>query len=233
MSDFPRSVNVRNRTASSLLCVIATSLIFFWPSTAFAQSDQQPSLIADNLSIFLLSNPKIQKELKLTDAQIAETAGPAKKLSNEALTISFNPEYRDQPSKLKAAVQQIHVKEKAILSKLNEPQRQRLQELFYQSMGIRIFQVKKVQAALALTQEQKLGIRQITEALQSDFVAMAEKALKPGAGLPSKATREANREKSKQLANEADDKINGLLSEQQRTGLKKLKGKPFGLYSGR
>lgn len=227
----PFSKARRFHTALMLLSVISAGHFSPWTNAARAQSNTQPGAINNNLSIMLLSNPKIQKELKLSQSQIEETAAPAQQLVDEVLTLSFDPEYRKQPDKLKAAAKKLKAREQVLIEKLNPAQQLRLKQLFYQEIGIRLFQTAEAEKILKLSKEQKQDIQGVIGAMQKDLLAMVKEIQKSGAGLPSKETREANRKKSNGIVSAATEKINQVLSEQQREALTKMKGKPFPLFA--
>ena len=71
------------------------------------------------------------------------------------MSLAFNPEYRDQPGKIQAMIGKIKEKEKEMLGRLNRQQQQRLQQLFYQRLGLRLFQNVDVQKSLQLTKDQQ------------------------------------------------------------------------------
>lgn len=228
-SPFPEAR--RFHTAFMLLSVISAGLFSPGTNAALAQSNAQPEAINNNLSIMLLSNPQIQKELELSKSQIEETVAPAQQLVGEVMTLSFAPEYRKQPDKLKAALKNFKAREQALIEQLNPAQQLRLKQLFYQQLGIRVFETAEVEKILKLSEEQKQNIQGIIGAMQKELLAMFTEMQKSGAGLPSKETREANRKKSTEIVNAATEKINQLLSEQQREELTKMKGKPFPLFA--
>ena len=187
----------------------------------------------NDLSVILLNNPKVQKELNLTQSQISETAESADKLAGQIVTLSFNPEYRDQPEKVQAELQKIKAQEKTLLNVLTPEQQQRLQQIFYQSLGIRLFQNPVAQKTLQLTKEQKNEIQKIIDATREKLITIISETQKSGAGIPSLEERQATRNKSDQMMKAASDQIHLLLTPNQRKQLTLMKGKPFSLYADR
>lgn len=197
------------------------------------QRAENPTADSDNLSIILLTNPKIQRELQLTKLQIAETAEPAEKLAGQIVTLSFNPEYRDHPYKVKTELKRIRVQEAALLKGLSSQQQQRLQQLYYQSLGIRLFQNTAAEKALRLSAKQEQKIEEIIATMREQLVAILSEPQKSGAGIPSPADRQANRERSDRVMNKAMAQVQQLLTPEQRERLSEMKGKPFALYASR
>ncbi len=204
-----------------------------WGLPFQAQHAENPTADSNNLSIILLTNPKIQRELKLTKAQISETAEPAEKLAGQIVTLSFNPEYRDHPDKAKTELERIRAQEAILLQSLSSQQRQRLQQLYYQSLGIRLFQNTAAQKALRLSAKQEQEIAEIVATMREQLVAILSEPQKSGAGIPSPADRQANREKSDGVMNKAMVQVQQLLTPEQRERLSEIKGKPFALYATR
>ena len=198
-----------------------------------AQHAENPTADSNNLSIILLTNPKIQRELKLTKAQISETAEPAEKLAGQIVTLSFNPEYRDHPDKAKTELERIRAQEETLLQNLSSQQRQRLQQLYYQSLGIRLFQNTAAQKDLRLSAKQEQKIAEIVATMREQLVAILSEPQKSGAGIPSPADRQANREKSDGVMDKAMVQVQQLLTPEQRERLSEIKGKPFALYATR
>ena len=220
---------------SGLLLLGLAGLGIAWPGVArcAAQSAETGPTPVSDLSVVLLGNPQIQKELNLTKAQIAETVEPAEKLGGELVTLSFNPENRGHPEKVQAGLKKLKAREKELLGHLDPGQQQRLQELYYQSLGIRVFQSPPVQKILQLTDDQQQEIRQITGSLSKELQALFSEFRKSGSDLPSPATRQANREKADRLLQQATEAVNRTLTGRQREQLKEMKGKPFPMYAER
>lgn len=201
----------------ALLLLAAT-----WTTEARAQSPASQLQLNNQLSAILLTNTKVQKELNLTETQIAETAEPAQKLNREIMSLAFNPEYRDQPGKIQAMIGKIKEKEKEMLGRLNRQQQQRLQQLFYQRLGLRLFQNVDVQKSLQLTKDQQQKNQKILESLGNKMKAM----IATSASDPSSMVKQ-----SKRLMAEAREAINQLLTEKQREQVAQMKGKPFAPFA--
>ena len=105
---------------------------------------------------------------------------------------------------------------------MNRQQQQRLQQLFYQRLGLRLFQNVDVQKTLRLTNDQQQGIQKTLESLGNKMKAMiATSASDPGSMVSQ----------SKRLMAEAREAINQLLTEKQREQVAQMKGKPFAPFA--
>ncbi len=193
---------------------------------------------SDGLSapVIMLTNTKVQKELNLTETQIAETAEPAQKLKSEFMSLAFDPEYRDQPGKIQAMIGKIKGKEKEIFDRLNRQQQQRLQQLSYQLLGLRLFQNVDVQKTLQLTEGQQQQIKQVYETGSNKLQASMTLSKPPSRSSKEwkatwKAGLEANQEKSNRFHAEVREAINQVLTEKQREQVAQMKGKPFAPFA--
>ena len=227
-----------------LHCPLAGVALLFlatiWTTESRAQSPASPLNSGLNGSWMLLSDPKVQKELNLTETQIAETAEPAKKLNWEILSFYGNPEYRDQPEKIKTMTGKIKEKAKEILGRLNRQQQDRLQQLFYQFLGLQLlFQDSDVQKTLQLTEGQQQQIKQVYETGWNKLQASQDLSKLPGSRITKewkaawKAGMEANQEKYDRFHAEVRQAINQILTEKQREQVAQMKGKPFAPFASR
>ena len=89
----------------TLLVSLAT-----WSAEARAQTPGNQLQVNNQLSAILLINKKVQKELNLTETQIAETAEPAQKLTRDIASLALNREYRAQPEKMQAMMAEVKEK---------------------------------------------------------------------------------------------------------------------------
>ena len=218
MTTVSRFCFLRWPLAGVALLLLATT----WTTESRAQTPGNQLQLNNQLSAILLTNTKVQKELNLTETQIAETAEPAQKLKSEFMSLAFDPEYRDQPGKIQAMIGKIKEKEKEMLGRLNRQQQQRLQQLFYQRLGLRLFQNVDVQKSLQLTKDQQQKNQKILESLGNKMKAM----IATSASDPSSMVKQ-----SKRLMAEAREAINQLLTEKQREQVAQMKGKPFAPFA--
>ncbi|MCP4811935.1 MAG: hypothetical protein GY888_05460, partial [Planctomycetaceae bacterium] len=130
MTTVSRFCFLRWPLAGVALLLLATT----WTTEARAQTPGNQLQLNNQLSAILLTNTKVQKELNLTETQIAETAEPAQKLDRAIASLALNREYRAQPEKMQAMMAEVKAEEKEILGRLNRQQQQRLQQLFYQRL---------------------------------------------------------------------------------------------------
>ncbi len=218
MTTVSRFCFLRWPLAGVALLLLATT----WTTEARAQSPGNQLQLNNQLSAILLTNKKVQKELNLTETQIAETAEPAQKLDRAIASLALNREYRAQPEKMQAMMAEVKAEEKEILGRLNRQQQQRLQQLFYQRLGLRLFQNVDVQKTLQLTNDQQQGIQKTLESLGNNMKAM----IATSASDPSSMVKQ-----SKRLTAEAREAINQLLTEKQREQVAQMKGKPFAPFA--
>jgi hypothetical protein len=99
---------------------------------------------------------------------------------------------------------------------LDPAQRQRLQQIAIQQNGPRALQDPDVVAELGLSDEQKTKLAAV--------VAENTKAFETGFG---QSSRENWRDQANALADQADVRLLGVLTDEQKTKLDELKGKPL------
>ncbi|MDG2383337.1 MAG: hypothetical protein P8N76_16830 [Pirellulaceae bacterium] len=213
-------------------CFALMLLSATWVTVADAQSPGSRLQPKNQLTVGLLGNTAVQEELSLTDAQIAATVVPAKKINGEILSLAFNPELVKHPEKMKVMVDKIKEKEKVLLTHLSSQQQQRLSQLFYQRAGPMFFQDLEVQKALKLTEGQQQQIGKVSDAWKMKMQAQINDMLRQRAeqrrkGLAPQAVREANRKKSDRLLEATNEAFSQILTEKQRDQVAEMKGRPF------
>lgn len=175
---------------------------------SFAQQGRRPGMGGGN-SLFLLTQKSVQDELKLTEEQVKKVTALQEKqresfkgfkdLSKEEAKAKFE----ERAKETKKSVDEI----------LKPEQVKRLKQISIQQSGSRAFSDPEVAEALKLSDEQKEKIKGIQE---DSFKEMRE----AGRGEEGTKKREAIRKAT-------DEKVQGVLSAEQKTKLKDLTGEPF------
>jgi len=124
----------------------------------------------------------------------------------------------EQMDKLPAALS------KALKEVLDEKQQKRLRQIELQLQGTRAYTEADVQGALKLSGEQKENIATILEESAKDRTELLKEA-KGGGG-------QGMREKLEALTKETKDKVNGVLTADQRKTFRSLTGPEFKLEFG-
>lgn len=155
---------------------------------------------------FLLQNASVQGELRLSGKQKSEI----KKIMEEftkstgggkvASLSEFNEKFTETDRKL--------------LEQLDDTQRKRFSEVRYQVLSMRSLAEPDIQAALALTEEQKLAVQEFEKSERNGYL---ESAGKGPNGMKSWANGRERREAE----------YAKMLTAEQATKLKELFGPPF------
>jgi Spy/CpxP family protein refolding chaperone len=170
----------------------------------------------------LVQNEGVQKELKL-DKEVADKVRDAVQ--------KVQAKYRDDFAKLRDLPQEERGPKTQALSRtvneetlkavgdiLKPDQLKRLKQIELQQAGVQAFSRPEVQKALNLTDEQKQKIRTIAEESGREMRELF------GAGNPAEA-----RDKIAELRKKTTEKIQGVLTADQKRSWKELTGEPFEL----
>ena len=162
-------------------------------------------------SVFLLTQKSVQDELKLSEEQVKKVTELQEK-QREGLK-----GFKDLSDEEKKAKFEARTKEnkKAVEEILKPEQVKRLKQITLQQSGSRAFADPEVAEALKLTDEPKEKIKTIQEDSRKEMPKRGE------------GDRDENRKKMESIRKAADDKIQGVLSAEQKTKLKDLTGEPF------
>ena len=182
-------------------------------SMALSQQQQQPDIPGPG---GLLFNPDVKKELKLSDEQL----GKLKDTLGKVMT-KYKPEF-DKHAKSPLSQEQAvkvsnafhHDTWKAIKGVLDAKQTTRFQQILWQLGGINAFLDPDRQKELKLTDEQKKKVLDIFHDSGKKWQDLESK-------------RERSREKYDAVLKEAEEKIIGVLTDEQKKKLKELKGPKF------
>jgi hypothetical protein len=163
----------------------------------------------------LASHPDVQTELKMTDVQktrVTEVNDELRDSRRELWGTTF-----DNWTKAQARMDELNrAATQKVIDVLDPAQRQRLQEISIQQNGPRSLQDPDVVRELGLSDQQKTKL--------DEAIAQNTKDFETGFG---QGSREEWRERANQLADEADRRFLGVLTDEQKTKLEELKGEPF------
>jgi Spy/CpxP family protein refolding chaperone len=170
---------------------------------------QQPSVLGP-----VLSNPDVQKELKLSEEQISKLKDALDKMWGK-----YREDFAKSPPR-SPEEQQKKMREissdgnKIIAGILDAKQLKRYRQIEWQMAGIGALGDPQLQDELKLSDEQKKKLEGIFKDAEKRMQELYR-------------NRETSPEKYQALAKDVEEKANGVLTEEQQKNLKKLKGSPF------
>jgi Spy/CpxP family protein refolding chaperone len=181
---------------------------------SFAQQGRRgPGMGGGGSSLFLLSQKSVQDELKLTEEQVKKVTALEEK---QRESFKGFKDLSKEERKTKAEERAKETK-KAVDEILKPEQVKRLKQISIQQSGSRAYSDPEVEEALKLSAEQKEKIKGIQE---DSFKEMRD--LFGGGG-----DREEARKKMESIRKASEEKIQGVLSAEQKTKFKELAGEPF------
>src|SRR5262249_50221535 len=208
--------------------ILTLGLIVVLASPAAAQQRQRgqrgqrgPGGVGQGGFAMLVNNEDVQKELKLEKDQVdkAKSAvqGVQKKHQEELTKLRdlSQEERREKGQELNRTISEESLQ--ALGEVLKPEQIKRLKQIEMQQAGVRAFIRPDVQKALNLTDQQKESIKTI----EADS-AKAMRELFAGGNAQG-----GGRDRMATLRKETTDKIQGVLTSEQKTTWKELTGEPF------
>jgi Spy/CpxP family protein refolding chaperone len=181
---------------------------------------------------FLLQNPSVQKELKLSDDQIKKITETTESIRDkhrdefEALGKLEGDEQREKGQELRKKM--TDETQKAMAEILKPEQNKRLKEITLQQEGARAFNDAEVQKALNLTDEQKEKIKTINEDAAKEMAELFPRGRRGGGGGPPDAGAFKERmTKMATMRKETLDKVTSVLTDDQKKTWKEMTGAPF------
>ncbi len=182
--------------------------------SARAQGPRGQGFGGGNSLTFLAGQKSVQEELKMTDDQVAKVKEFSDKQRQDRgggqPNASPEERARRQEERTKAEA-------KAMADILKPEQLKRLKQISWQREGARAVARDEVADALKLSPEQKDKVKTIQEDVRKEMAG-----LRGGGG-----NREEARKKMEELQKGADEKLNAVLTDEQKTKLKELTGEPF------
>lgn len=168
----------------------------------------------------LLSIEDVRKELKITEEQTKKIEESGKKMREMMGSMrDLQPDERRQKmQEMQGEMQKIN---KEIMDGLNPDQQKRLKQLQYQRDGLMgALNNEEVKKELNLTQEQQDKIKAIQDDMRSQQREMFQ-----GGG--QGADRQEMQKKMEELRKSTQTKVEGVLTDEQKTKWKGMLGEPF------
>lgn len=195
--------------------ILTASLALGLTSIALGQR-QGPGLV--NGPGRLIADPGVQKELKLTPAQLGKL---------RVALVKMRQDHREDFAKLREAslVQRMQIMRvigedarKAIGGVLNDKQMKRFKQILWQQGGFRALRDPEVQKELKITEEQRDKFREI-----------AQDTLKQLRDLLQGGNADDAQEGLQKIRKAAREKAEAELTDEQKKTWTEMKGKPFEL----
>jgi hypothetical protein len=208
-----------------LVLLFAAGLLLAGPALAQPQPAQSPGGFGGfagfggnfggfGLSAMLANNKQLQEELKLDEEQVVRVREALSKTLDEMVELGTKLRQASPDEWSETAKKMRETSNKAVYSVLKPEQIKRFNQIENQQAGIGMFNKADVQKTLKLSDDQKSSIEGINENLQKDLREL--RGFDP-----------QNQRKRQGLQKEAMEKVEGLLTGDQKTALKDLTGAPF------
>jgi hypothetical protein len=187
-------------------------LVLGLTTIAFGQQERQPPR-PDPLGP-ILSNPDVQRELKLSEDQVGKLKNSLGKVMEKyqdkfAKLQQLSPE--EQQKTFKSLNEDSH---KAIAGVLDDKQTKRFKQIQWQLSGINALQDPDLQKDLKLSDDQRKKLDGIFSDAGKKMQDMIQR-------------REQSREKYEALAKDVEDRANGVLTDEQKKSFKEMMGSRF------
>jgi Spy/CpxP family protein refolding chaperone len=202
---------MRLRLKGVAVALLATMVL---AGSATAQQGRGGRGFGGNFGGNILRMPEVQAELKLTDEQ------KTKLTEVTSQRPAGGGQFRDlsREERQKAMAERRAEQQKKVAAILNADQMKRYRQLELQRQGPAAFQETEVQTELKLTADQKGKVETLLSE-QRD----AQRELRQSAD----GDREAMRAKTMELRKKTAEKLEALLTEEQKTQWKAMLGAPF------
>lgn len=180
----------------------------------------------------LLQNESVQKELKIDKAQAAKLKEAVTKVQDQhkddfaKLRDLGQEERRTKSEELNKTVSAETLK--AVSGILSADQTKRLKQIELQQTGVRAFSRPDVQQALKLTDEQKDALKTIAE----DTAKQQRELFQGARGQGGAGRGQGNTEKMTALRKESMERVQKMLSADQKKAWKDLTGDAFEIQRG-
>lgn len=169
----------------------------------------------------LLMNKSVQEELKLTDDQKAELTKLQEK-NREVMKKAFESGDKEKGREvMKAAFEDMRKEVDKVKASLKPDQTKRFKQITMQTSGIRAFADEDVRKDLKLTDKQADEIKSLVEDVAKDSAELFKDA---------RGDREKMKEAGKKvqaLSKEAMEKVNGVLTSEQKKTWTDMMGEKF------
>jgi Spy/CpxP family protein refolding chaperone len=200
---------------STVKAILTASLVLGMAGFALAQRQGPGGFGGPG---FLLMNPGVQKELKLSDDQVSKLKDAMGKVREDHKE-DFEKIREASPEERQKVMRAVGEEtRKAIAGILDAKQMKRLKQIEWQVGGTRALEDPEVQKELKLSDEQKKKLKTIFE----DSNKQIRELFQGG-------NREGAREQFQKLRKDTDEKTNAVLTDEQKKTFKEMKGEPFEL----
>ncbi len=191
--------------------ILATGVLALVGSLALAQRGGGP--FRGPSPMMLLGQESVQKELKLTPDQIEKTKAALDK-QREAFQGLGNLQGEERAKKFEEMRKEA---DKTIAEILKPDQAKRLKQITLQQQGVRgAVANPEIAKELGITEDQKGKIQEIQEETGKQMQELAQGGFS-----------EENRKKMQEISKAANDKVMGLLTDDQKSKWKEITGEPF------
>ena len=210
------------RNAMMTACCFGLAALISTPANAQGQGRGMMGGMGQMAGPALLSNKSVQKELKLSDEQIAkaDAAGQAYMAKVREKTSGLQDASADERREIMAEVQKMATTEgkKVVEDVLKPEQVKRFHQISLQARGIQAMEDPEVQAKLKITSEQKDKLKSIQDDSREKMTDMREKF---------QGDREGMMKAMTEMRKEVFEKAVGVLTSEQKSMWKEMTGEPF------
>lgn len=204
---------------------IALGLVALMAGPALAQQGRGGGRGFGGLGM-LLNNASVQQELKLDASQVEKAKGVADKAREKLMAATEGLEGQERFAKMREMGKEINADiNKSIAEFMTKDQVKRLHQIQRQVQGAQAFTDEHVQKHLKLTDAQKSEIDGIVQDSQQQMRSIFQE---------TQGDRQAAMTRMAELRKETVSKIEGKLTDEQKTSYKELLGSPFEIkFEGR
>jgi len=188
-----------------------STMVVLAASLALAQERRPPGAGEMN-AVLLLNQPSVQKDLKMTEEQVAKV----KKVVKSRQAIRAELKDLDPDARMKR-LDEIKKENDTLAAKiLNADQTKRLRQIYLQQQGVNAFTKPEVARELNLNDDQKKKLEELGKKGMAQIQALRQ----PGAG-------EEAMKKIGELTKGLNEEAQKLLTDGQKAKWKQLTGEPF------
>jgi Spy/CpxP family protein refolding chaperone len=210
------------RTFGKSMLALGVAVILTAPASVKAQGGRGQGGMMGGGALGALMTPEGQKELSLTEDQLAKIRDVAQSIRTtrlEKFQALQDVAEEDRPAKMREIAREMSATTEKELKEILKPeQMKRYQEIDLQAQGINAFNQEEVAKRLKLTDDQKKKIADIQEDTQSQMREIFQNA---------GGDRQAAGQKMRELMTSSREKVTALLTEDQKATWKEMTGKPF------
>lgn len=214
------------RNACRIALALSLAALLAQPAFAQRQKGQGRGGMQQGGVGRLLDNEGVQKELKMDADQVEKTKAAVQKVREQhqdEFTQLRDLSQEERATKSRELTKVVSTETfKAIGEILKPEQIKRLKQIELQQAGSQAFTRPEVEENLKLTAEQKDKIKTI-----SDDAAKERRELFQAGGGGGKGGGQANREKMAALTKQTTEKIQAVLTDEQKKTWQDLTGEPF------